>query len=100
MSNAFALPATILSGALRGVDSVARARTRINTPQFRVLNLNPRARGAAYDPFLGVDHFHMRVPMFPPHPHAGFCALTYLFEDSEGALVCRDSLGQTAIVHA
>src|SRR5207253_5326412 len=51
------------------------------------------------DPFLGIDHFSMRVPRSPPHPHAGFCALTYVFEDSEGALVSRDSLGHTSVVH-
>lgn len=35
----------------------------------------------------------MSEPTFPPHPHAGFSAVTYLFEDSGGALVNRDSLG-------
>lgn len=101
MSNAFAFSQSVTPETLaRTVHRVARARPRISTPQFHVLNLDARMRGGAFDPFLGVDHFHMRVPMFPPHPHAGFCALTYLFEDSEGALVCRDSLGHTAVVHA
>ena len=45
------------------------------------------------DPVLNVDHFHMSMPTFPPHPHAGFSAVTYMFEDSAGSIVNRDSLG-------
>jgi redox-sensitive bicupin YhaK (pirin superfamily) len=45
------------------------------------------------DPFLSVDHFWMSQPTFPPHPHAGFSAVTWMFEDSPGAFVNRDSLG-------
>jgi redox-sensitive bicupin YhaK (pirin superfamily) len=84
--------------ASRNVGRVVRARARVRTPHLRILNLSARQLPAAFDPFLGIDHFFMHVPMFPPHPHAGFSALTYLFEDSPGAFVCRDSLGHTAIV--
>jgi redox-sensitive bicupin YhaK (pirin superfamily) len=45
------------------------------------------------DPFLNLDDFVMSEPTFPPHPHAGFSAVTYMFEDSEGAFINRDSLG-------
>jgi redox-sensitive bicupin YhaK (pirin superfamily) len=31
--------------------------------------------------------------VFAPHPHAGFSAVTYLFDDSATGLVSRDSLG-------
>jgi len=47
----------------------------------------------ALDPVVIVDHFRMSTPTFPPHPHAGFSAVTYLFEDSEDGFVNRDSLG-------
>ncbi|MBL9037658.1 MAG: pirin family protein, partial [Archangium sp.] len=50
-------------------------------------------RGFAHhtiDPFLNVDHFTMSQPTFPPHPHAGFSAVTVLFEDSPGAFINRD----------
>jgi redox-sensitive bicupin YhaK (pirin superfamily) len=30
---------------------------------------------------------------FPPHPHAGFSAITYMFEDSENSILNRDSRG-------
>lgn len=45
------------------------------------------------DPFMNLDDFSMSQPTFPPHPHAGFSAITYMFEDSEGAFINRDSLG-------
>lgn len=45
------------------------------------------------DPVLNIDEFNMSEPTFPPHPHAGFSAVTYLFEDSPGAFINRDSLG-------
>lgn len=48
---------------------------------------------ALLDPFLMVDHFRMRDAVFAPHPHAGFSALTYLFDDSDTGMVSRDSLG-------
>jgi redox-sensitive bicupin YhaK (pirin superfamily) len=54
--------------------------------------LHPRPP-AALDPFMMVDHFVMDEPTFMPHPHAGFSAVTYLFEDSEGGIANRDSLG-------
>ncbi|MFB2920991.1 MULTISPECIES: pirin family protein [Aerosakkonema] len=49
--------------------------------------------GVSLDPFLNLVDFHMSQPTFKPHPHAGFSAVTYMFEDSEGAFINRDSLG-------
>jgi redox-sensitive bicupin YhaK (pirin superfamily) len=48
---------------------------------------------ALLDPFIMVDHFRMREAVFAPHPHAGFSAVTYLFDDSATGLISRDSLG-------
>jgi redox-sensitive bicupin YhaK (pirin superfamily) len=47
----------------------------------------------ALDPVVLVDHFRMNQPTFAPHPHAGFSAVTYLFEDSDDGFINRDSLG-------
>lgn len=44
-------------------------------------------------PLMGMDHFLMSDVTFAPHPHAGFSALTYVFENSPGTLRNRDSLG-------
>jgi redox-sensitive bicupin YhaK (pirin superfamily) len=49
--------------------------------------------GGAMDPVLMVDHFRMTEPTFGPHPHAGFSAVTYLFEDSRSPHLNADSIG-------
>jgi redox-sensitive bicupin YhaK (pirin superfamily) len=49
--------------------------------------------GTSLDPFISMDEFRMSRPTFPPHPHAGFSAVTYMFERSDGGFVNRDSLG-------
>ncbi len=48
---------------------------------------------ALLDPFIMVDHFRMSESVFAPHPHAGFSAVTYLFDDSTTGMISRDSLG-------
>ncbi|MDR7098362.1 redox-sensitive bicupin YhaK (pirin superfamily) [Lysobacter niabensis] len=53
---------------------------------------------ALLDPFLGIDHAWMSAPTFPPHPHAGFSAVTYLFLDSETGIANRDSLGSNTLI--
>lgn len=52
-----------------------------------------QCEAAVLDPFIAVDHFRMTAPTFPPHPHAGLSAVTYLFDDSPTGLLNRDSLG-------
>ncbi|MHA3064781.1 pirin family protein [Acinetobacter sp. ANC 4641] len=70
---------------------------RINIgSQFRAYGL----RGA-YDstnPFIGVDHAWMSGPTFPPHPHQGFSAVSYLFLDSETGINNRDSIGTKNLI--
>jgi hypothetical protein len=50
------------------------------------------------DPFLGVDPAWISAPTFPPHPHAGFSAVSYLFLDSETGVDNRDSLGNHNLI--
>ncbi|WP_368085985.1 pirin family protein [Tropicimonas marinistellae] len=45
------------------------------------------------DPLIMVDHFVMTRPTFGTHAHAGLSAVTVMFEDSEGAFLNRDTLG-------
>lgn len=49
--------------------------------------------GRTMDPLVMVDHYVMTEPTFGAHPHAGMSAVSLLFEDSEGLLHNRDSLG-------
>lgn len=57
-----------------------------------------RADPAAIDPFLYLAHFWMTGPTFEPHPHAGFSAVTYLFDDSIGSVLNRDSRGDHSMI--
>ncbi len=71
---------------------------RLLQPQRHRIGAGFQAEGwreplALLDPFIMVDHFRMAEPVFAPHPHAGFSAVTYLFDDSATGLVSRDSLG-------
>jgi redox-sensitive bicupin YhaK (pirin superfamily) len=50
------------------------------------------------DPFLAFTDFHMTEPTLAPHPHAGFSAVTYMFRDSAGSFVNRDSRGDRSII--
>lgn len=72
--------------------------TRLLPPQRHRIGTGFQAEGwreplALLDPFITVDHFRMSEAVFAPHPHAGFSAVTYLFDDSATGLVSRDSLG-------
>lgn len=49
-------------------------------------------------PVLAMDDFRVAGRPFPPHPHAGFSAITYVFPDSPGSLRNRDSLGGHVVV--
>ncbi|HET9623687.1 MAG TPA: pirin-like C-terminal cupin domain-containing protein [Kofleriaceae bacterium] len=51
------------------------------------------------DPFLAFDHFEMAEPFFPPHPHAGFSAVTYMFPESANGFLNRDTLGARVEIH-
>lgn len=82
----------------RTISSTGAAMTRPGSNEFRAAHVSSAAVGADIDPIIGIDHFEMRAPTFAPHPHAGFSAVTYLFEDSEGEWVNRDSLGDRIVV--
>lgn len=75
----------------RVVTLVARAQENRAVP-FLVTRLSEATLGrGALDPFLAGDEFVMRDPTFPPHPHAGFSAVTWMFEDGDGAFRNRDT---------
>lgn len=67
-------------------------------PGFDVWSVHSDALGRSLDPYLACDVFEMQVPHFPPHPHAGFSAVTYMLPTSEGGFVNRDSLGDRSFI--
>ena len=78
-----------------------QAHTMSHSQAFQASNVGRSNLGEGVDPFLQIDHFRMSQPVFPPHPHAGFSALTYMFEDSEGSFVNRDSISpeESVLIH-
>jgi len=66
------------------------------TPAFTSASLRPGAVRMGH--FLNVDHFHMSQPTFPPHPHAGFSAITWMLPWSDGGFVNRDSNSDRSII--
>jgi hypothetical protein len=60
---------------------------------FSVKAMDVRQFGGSASAVTVLDDFRVSGHPFPPHPHTGFSAVTYVFEDSPGALRSRDSLG-------
>jgi hypothetical protein len=65
---------------------------------FRAFALRGGEMAEPIDPFLGVDHAWISASTFPPHPHAGFSAVSYLFLESETAIENHDSLGNHNLI--
>lgn len=82
---------------LRSIEKRERLVAQRMTPAFESYGLRS-GPALSLDPFLNLDEFVMSEPTFPPHPHAGFSAVTYMFEDSEGSFVNRDSLGDRSLI--
>jgi redox-sensitive bicupin YhaK (pirin superfamily) len=75
----------------RIVTHVAPALRQANTG-FLVARLAEAMFGrGSLDPFIAGDEFSMAHPVFAPHPHAGFSAVTWMFEDGDGAFTNRDT---------
>lgn len=77
--------------------TIARMQRANRGSHFQAYRLHG-ADPAMLDPFMGIDHAWMSEPTFPPHPHAGFSAVTYLFLDSETGIANRDSNGNRTLI--
>lgn len=77
--------------------ATARMQRANRGSHFRAYSLHG-SDPSQLDPFMGVDHAWMSAPTFPPHPHAGFSAVTYLFLDSETGIANRDSQGNSTLI--
>ncbi|MFJ2363301.1 pirin family protein [Pseudomonas sp. NPDC087697] len=78
--------------------TVARLQRMNQGSHFRAFTLRGGQFAEPIDPFLAVDHVWVSGPTFPPHPHAGFSAASYLFLDSETGIDNRDSLGNRNLI--
>lgn len=80
------------------MQATARLQRMNHGSQFRAFTLSADHYAKPIDPFLGVDHAWISGPTFPPHPHAGFSAVSYLFLDSETGIDNRDSHGKRNLI--
>jgi len=78
--------------------AVIPAQASGDSGPFSVMSIDLQALGVRASPIAVLDDFRVRGRPFPPHPHAGFAAVTYVLEDSEGGLRSRNSLGSDSIV--
>ena len=65
---------------------------------FSVINFDLNQIDDGGLPVMLFDDFRVSGRPFGPHPHAGFSAITYIFEDSNGSLRSRDSLGNDLVI--
>ena len=80
------------------MSAIVRLQRANHGSHFRAFSLRGAEVSERIDPFLGIDHAWMSRPTFPPHPHAGFSAISYVFLDSETGLDNRDSLGNRNLI--
>ena len=77
---------------------VVATRARGEGSAFSIRSIDLEALGDVGSPVALLDDFRVSGRPFGPHPHAGFSAVTYVFEDSPGSLRSRDSLGDDLVV--
>jgi len=77
---------------------VVAARAQVTGGTFSTKSINIWELGGRASPVAVLDDFRVSGRPFGPHPHAGFSAVTYVFEDSLGGLRSRDSLGNDLVL--
>jgi hypothetical protein len=82
--------------AIREVGGLIKLGWMTPRPGFQVSRVH--GDQLRWSPYLAIDHFYMSQPVFPSHPHAGFSAVTLIFEDSENTFVNRDSKGDMSLI--
>ena len=65
---------------------------------FSTKSVDLSGLGEGSSPVVVLDDFRVSGQPFGPHPHAGFSTITYVLENSQGALRSRDSLGNDIIM--
>lgn len=63
---------------------IVRADSAGHSNHFSARRLELQGLQGLGAPVMGFDHYRMSGPTFAPHPHAGFSAVSYIFEGSAG----------------
>jgi redox-sensitive bicupin YhaK (pirin superfamily) len=82
----------------RTVQQIVTAKPFAHGQGFQAYSVGQQQLGKQIAPFLQLDHYFMTQPTFAEHPHQGFSAVTYMFEDSEGSFFNEDSQGDRSTI--
>jgi redox-sensitive bicupin YhaK (pirin superfamily) len=77
---------------------VVQAKPFSHGQSFQAYSVGQQSLGTEIAPFLQLDHYFMTQPTFAEHPHQGFSAVTYMFEDSAGSFFNEDSQGDRSTI--
>lgn len=84
--------------ASRPTVGIVTAKPFTHGQGFTAYSVGQQQLGTKIAPFLQLDHYFMSQPTFAEHPHQGFSAVTYMFEDSEGSFFNEDSQGDRSTI--
>jgi redox-sensitive bicupin YhaK (pirin superfamily) len=83
----------------RKIDRIVQAKSNFIGTGFKSYDIGQQQVGSAIQPFLQLAHYFMSQPTFREHPHQGFSAVTYMFEDSEGSFFNEDNQGDRSTIY-
>jgi redox-sensitive bicupin YhaK (pirin superfamily) len=86
------------SNISRQASQVVTAKPFSHGQGFQAYSVGQQSLGTEIAPFLQLDHYFMTQPTFAEHPHQGFSAVTYMFEDSAGSFFNEDSQGDRSTI--
>jgi redox-sensitive bicupin YhaK (pirin superfamily) len=82
----------------RTIDRIISVSPHIIGTGFTSYDFGQQQLGQTIQPFLQLAHYFMSQPTFSEHPHQGFSAVTYMFEDSAGSFANEDNQGDRSII--
>jgi redox-sensitive bicupin YhaK (pirin superfamily) len=88
----------MMTTTFRNISKLVPAQPFSHGTGFQAYSIGQQQLGQEIAPFLKLDHYFMTQPTFAEHPHQGFSAVTYMFEDSAGSFFNEDSQGDRSIV--
>jgi redox-sensitive bicupin YhaK (pirin superfamily) len=83
----------------RSAIQVVKAKLISHGQGFQAYSVGQQSLGNQIAPFMQLDHYFMSQPTFSEHPHQGFSAVTYMFEDSEGSFFNEDNQGDRSTIY-
>jgi redox-sensitive bicupin YhaK (pirin superfamily) len=83
----------------RKIDRIVLSKQNSIGAGLKTYEISQQNLGTAIQPYLQLAHYYMTQPTFREHPHQGFSAVTYMFEDSEGSFLNEDNQGDRSTIY-